>query len=223
MAGNGRVTTCDRRRRILDAAEGCFRDEGFHGASMARIAAAADISVGHIYRYFANKEAVVAAIVARDLDESLAAISALPPTVEAQYRVLLDVMREHGKLEHMALWLEVLAEAARNPAVAAMVRAADGQRIDRIADTLASPPGRTLTRKEARERAEFICTLFEGALVRAIRRGCGEPMDLPMLREVLLWSLAGCAGDPRASAQPHEPAQQVGDDGRRAGARQRQA
>ncbi len=211
MDGNGRVTV-DRRRQILDAAEACFRDEGFHGASMGRIAAAAGISVGHIYRYFENKEAVVAAIVARDLAESLTAISALPPTAEAQYATMLEVMREHGKRENMALWLEVLAEAARNPAVAAMVRDADRQLIDRIADTLAPPAGCTLTREEACARAEFICTLFEGALVRAIRRGRGEPMDLPMLRQVLMWSLAGCAGDPR-SAQPHEPAQQVGDDG----------
>jgi AcrR family transcriptional regulator len=42
---------------------------GFHGASMADIAKAAGLSVGQIYRYFENKEAIIAAIVAQDLAE----------------------------------------------------------------------------------------------------------------------------------------------------------
>src|SRR5271168_2700713 len=56
-----------RRRQVLDAAEACFRRHGFHAASMASVAAEAGMSVGHIYRYFENKEAIVAAIVERDL------------------------------------------------------------------------------------------------------------------------------------------------------------
>ena len=40
----------------------CFAKRGFHQASMHDISAEARISVGLIYRYFANKEAVIAAM-----------------------------------------------------------------------------------------------------------------------------------------------------------------
>src|SRR6187455_1530443 len=52
----------DRRSQILDAALVCFAKRGFHVASMHDISAEAGISVGLIYRYFQNKEAVISAM-----------------------------------------------------------------------------------------------------------------------------------------------------------------
>ena len=52
----------DRRSQILDAALVCFAKRGFHQASMHDISAEAGISVGLIYRYFENKEAVISAM-----------------------------------------------------------------------------------------------------------------------------------------------------------------
>ena len=50
-----------RRRQILRAAGQCFAEKGFHQASMAEIAKAAGLSMGLLYRYFANKDALVMA------------------------------------------------------------------------------------------------------------------------------------------------------------------
>src|SRR5205814_6003173 len=55
----------DRRAQILDAALVCFAKRGFHQASMRDISAQAGISVGLIYRYFDNKEAVISAMADR--------------------------------------------------------------------------------------------------------------------------------------------------------------
>ncbi|VFR31094.1 Transcriptional regulator, TetR family [plant metagenome] len=55
-----------RRQQVLDAATECFRREGFHGSSIARISQTADMSPGHIYHYFVNKEAIVEAIAERE-------------------------------------------------------------------------------------------------------------------------------------------------------------
>src|SRR5213083_3402738 len=59
----------DRRSQILDAALVCFAKRGFHQASMHDISAEAGISVGLIYRYFENKEAVISAMADRHKKE----------------------------------------------------------------------------------------------------------------------------------------------------------
>src|SRR6202022_2629411 len=61
--------TADRRTQILDAAVVCFAKRGFHQASMHDISAEAGISVGLIYRYFQNKEAVISAMADRHKQE----------------------------------------------------------------------------------------------------------------------------------------------------------
>src|SRR6188472_2085017 len=55
----------DRKTQILDAAIICFAKRGFHPTSMHDISAEAGISVGLIYRYFENKEAVISAMADR--------------------------------------------------------------------------------------------------------------------------------------------------------------
>ena len=69
MAETERSRADLRRAQILEAAHECFSREGFHAASMASIAAQADLSVGQIYRYFENKEAVIEAICVSKLEE----------------------------------------------------------------------------------------------------------------------------------------------------------
>ena len=161
-----------RQQHILDAALRCVRRSGFHGASMADIAAEAKLSVGVIYRYFASKEAIVEALVANDLAEMRDKFAEWEDTPDA---LLLDCMLDTLGLaierryagDYSALGLEVLAEAGRNPRVAAIVERADTQE---------RSLGRNLCRRlmpgidpalmEA--RGEVIGMLFDGMMVRAI-------------------------------------------------------
>ncbi len=48
----------DVRRNIKDAAVMCFKQVGYDKASMRQIASSANLSVGNLYRYFPNKEAL---------------------------------------------------------------------------------------------------------------------------------------------------------------------
>lgn len=57
-----------RRNQILDAAWSCFAKRGFHQTTMQDIATDAGISAGAIYRYYASKEAVLAAITERNTE-----------------------------------------------------------------------------------------------------------------------------------------------------------
>lgn len=51
-----------KRAEIVAAARRCFSRDGFHQTSMPEIAAAAGVSAGAPYRYFASKEEIILAI-----------------------------------------------------------------------------------------------------------------------------------------------------------------
>ena len=103
-----------RRQQIVDAASACVRRAGFHGASMAEIAHAAGLSVGQIYRYFANKEAIIADIVARDMAAMRDKFSELQnsgePLLEAIINSCSQAVDDYYDPERSALMLEVVAE-----------------------------------------------------------------------------------------------------------------
>ncbi len=64
--------TQSQRDRILKAAQQSFIRHGFHAAGMAGIAQAAQMSPGLIYRYFDSKNAIILAIIERQLAEKKA-------------------------------------------------------------------------------------------------------------------------------------------------------
>ncbi len=68
--GRGRPVEGDKRREILDAGLRMFAERGYHGTSVPEVAQAAKVSVGSLYRYFANKDALVNDVY-RDAKERL--------------------------------------------------------------------------------------------------------------------------------------------------------
>lgn len=179
-----------RRKQILDAACDCVSRAGFHGASMAEIAAAAGVSVGQIYRYFENKEAIIAAIVAQDLaamHEKFAEFeSADSPLVETMIAHCAAGIDAKYDCHRTGLALEVLAEAARNPRVAAIVREADSQEralglamLDR-----ALPEG--LSDAERAARGEVLVMLFEGMMMRAVSHPEGDRAAIARVLEMVM-------------------------------------
>ena len=162
-----------RRDQVLCAAAACFRDRGFHGASMAELARRAGMSVGHIYHYFENKEAIVEAIVERDLARSLAFLDELARASDAS-AAILDLVQESlshpAGRERMLLRMEVLAEASRTPRVAAKVREADALARQRFLEVLRSQPAfRNVPEHDLNARADGIVAILEGLTLRALR------------------------------------------------------
>ena len=58
----------DTVERIVDAAVTVLSEAGYHGASTNRIAAAAGVSPGTLYGYFADKDDIVSAVIDRVVD-----------------------------------------------------------------------------------------------------------------------------------------------------------
>jgi len=71
-----RADAARNRRLLLDAAAGTFAEYGME-ASIAQVAARAGVGKGTVFRHFASKEYLVAAILADHLDELAATGTAL--------------------------------------------------------------------------------------------------------------------------------------------------
>jgi TetR/AcrR family transcriptional regulator, repressor for uid operon len=119
----------EKRRHILEAAQGCFQRDGFRGASIGDICAAAQMSPGHLYHYFDSKEAIIEALYELRLEREAAIVGELTLTPNADLITALcgwldgrmkDV-RAHGS----SLGLEMRAESARNPTIAKIASRAD--------------------------------------------------------------------------------------------------
>lgn len=175
----------DRARRVLSAARVCFARHGFHGASMASIAEEAGISVGHIYRYFENKEAVVAAIIEQDLEEAAETLARVDGDSDQMATRLLERLQTEGKALGTPLRLEILAEAARSPKVAAMMRKRDERIRIHLRGVLVRSCRATpchASEQAANARVELICALMEGFSLRLLKGGASP--DAALLSEM---------------------------------------
>ena len=174
----GRPNAEARRQQIIDAASACVRRAGFHGASMAEIAQAASLSVGQIYRYFDNKEAIIAAIVARDVAEMRDKFSELQnsgqPLLEAIISNCSQAVDDYYDPERSALILEVVAEAARNPRVAAIVQAADSEERAFGHDIIRQILPANCSETELAARGEVLSMIFDGMAVRGVNNPSGD-------------------------------------------------
>lgn len=106
----------NRSEEILEAAEYCMRQKGFNQTSVQSIARQANVSVGLIYKYYKNKEAIIEALIKN--------------VVQRMINLLkddLDNLAHAGKVTHSAhdvvsieveqsivLLIDISAEATRN-------------------------------------------------------------------------------------------------------------
>jgi AcrR family transcriptional regulator len=162
-----------RSKQVLDAAELCVRRLGFHNASMAEIAAAAGMSVGHIYRYFPSKEAIIIAIVQRDMAEAVREIEA----VETDPRCLRSALMAHVRRviarltepDRVAMVLEVMAEAARNPRIAEVVRTGVDEVHARMFALISRNRAPELSEQALRARMDAFDLVMAGLPLKAVK------------------------------------------------------
>jgi AcrR family transcriptional regulator len=117
-----------RPDEILNAALKVFTEKGFAAARVDDVAAAAGVSKGAIYLYFASKEALFEALVRRFAErvvagaaERITALGAADPeaAIRGGLRFLITMMSDPAVSAAPRL---VLSEAQRFPAIAALYR-----------------------------------------------------------------------------------------------------
>ena len=177
--------TALRRQQILDAAEACFRQRGFYAASMAEITKSFGMSAGNIYRFFDSKEAIILALIERDLEQILQKLSQSLKESEIVDRVIEGMQECVTETPSRGLLdLEILAEASRNPKVADILRRNDRLLRNRLREVML-PPRPGAGRRGEREdlaRIEALMALFDGVVIRALRN---PDTDMASLEKVL--------------------------------------
>ncbi|MFD5397742.1 TetR/AcrR family transcriptional regulator [Streptomyces sp. NPDC127097] len=84
------------RQRILAAAAHVFAEYGYAAGTTNRIAEQARISIGSLYQYYPNKDAILVELLTRHLDAGMAATACQPD--EGPLRPLEEVIRGYVRL-----------------------------------------------------------------------------------------------------------------------------
>jgi AcrR family transcriptional regulator len=107
------------REHLLEAAAVVFARDGYYGASLDDVAAAAGFTKGAVYSNFKNKEDLFLALLDHRIDRQMAAFSAELHTPAAsgdeQLPRIQDLITRSFDRDQGALHYEFMAYAARNP------------------------------------------------------------------------------------------------------------
>ncbi|MEV7186737.1 TetR/AcrR family transcriptional regulator [Kitasatospora sp. NPDC093102] len=179
LSGKG----AQRREQLLDTAEELLVTEGGTELTMRAVATAAGVRLGHLQHYFPTHAELVAAVLERVLDRSVERLGPLLDPGRAEDALLGELLAEQQDPRLVRLFAELWALAARDPAVAAAVRAFYTRYRELVAAFLAERrPG--LTEDQRHARARVFIMLVEGAsLFRSGLAGTAEPAsDAELLR-----------------------------------------
>jgi AcrR family transcriptional regulator len=109
----------DAKKRILQAASEEFREKGYFQSTMDGIANRLGISKGAIYRYFASKEKILAALYATAPDNLRSMFLTASENPIAASREVFDKMATKPNAN---LFVDFLAEASINPDLQKIMR-----------------------------------------------------------------------------------------------------
>ena len=178
--------------QILHAAQQVIADEGLDKLTTKRIAAQAGLSVGSVYEYFPNKEAVLCALVGQWFDQLLAALDACHPGRSG----VKDLV---GYLEQM---LDVIRQVyVAQPALGALISALDAipalqelviQHDERI--TVALTQGcsvivPTVPLAEVRDFARSLAVMTHEFLTEALVRNPSRDRQTTLYMKVCLFAM----------------------------------
>jgi AcrR family transcriptional regulator len=132
------------REQILEAAARVFVEHGHSAGTTNRIAEAAGLSIGSLYQYFPNKDAILLQLAQRHIEQGRQAVAAaladgLPATWPERVAVMVDValdIHQGDPRLHQVLF----EESPRPPALLAEVRALQDVLVEAIAELLRQGP-----------------------------------------------------------------------------------
>lgn len=180
----------ETRERILAAAARIFSRHGYAAGTTNRIAAEADMSVGSLYQYFPNKDAILVELVRHHVDEGVAAVGAHLDAVrdggagsaERALAAVVDAVID-VHLGDPALHQVLFEESPRPPELLAELRALEEAAVARTAALLAADP--TVRVDDHALAARLVVATIE-SLVHRVVAVRGRAVDVPAFRRELV-------------------------------------
>jgi len=158
---------------ILEAASQVFERHGYAHASTNRIAERAGVSIGSLYQYFPNKDAILVALARRHLEEGMTVLAPQLQRLgagEAWDAVLPDVVDAMVAMHAVAPMLHrCLFEETRLPKeLREELEALEDALVDLTAKALAADPARAPG--DTRLAASIVVNAIEGLTHRLVLR-----------------------------------------------------
>jgi AcrR family transcriptional regulator len=160
-----------RSLEILMSIKSVFEQKGFDGASMQDLARAAEMSVGNFYRYFASKDAIIAAMVEHDLREVAETFREIRSSADPRAAFLAAIRREilkHNQSCDGSLWAEIEAASSRRPEIGRITARMESEVIAYLVETFALIAGRPVSEMAERftEDARLMVIIFKGTAIQ---------------------------------------------------------
>ncbi|WP_026406284.1 TetR/AcrR family transcriptional regulator [Actinomadura rifamycini] len=160
--------SADTRERIIQAAARVFVEHGYAAGTTNRIADEAGLSIGSLYQYFPNKDAILLELTRRHIDDGRRAVTAalergLPARWDERIALLVDTALEAHRGDprlHQVLF----EESPRPPALLAELHSLQNLLVDTVVDLLRTDVEDRLS--DARLTAWFIVSTVESLIHR---------------------------------------------------------
>jgi AcrR family transcriptional regulator len=191
------------RQRILDTAAHIFAEHGYAAGTTNRIAARAELSIGSLYQYFPNKDAILHALMDADVDAGAKLLSTrlsgeqpeqLDDVLRVFVRATIDNHRDDPQLHRV-----LFEEAPRAPAFLARIHELEQLAVDATTRLLEQHPAVHAT---SRLNARMVVATIESLVHRLI--ASPDPVDAGQLEDEIVVLLTGYLGRrrDRPSASP---------------------
>jgi AcrR family transcriptional regulator len=175
-AARSRMSGTERRAVILLAARREFARAGYHGASTARIAAAARCSEPMLYKHFAGKQALFAETLADVyvvIESRFDALFEQPGNmIDNLHAALPDIMADAAYAEMMQL-RKLAITLVTEPAVHDALVDIEHRHLQRVTNALALSVAAGTTRDDL--DPEYVAWMWTGIVLAACQREAMEP------------------------------------------------
>jgi len=188
------------RRDILDAAARVFSEHGYAAGTTNRIAAAAGVSIGSLYQYFPNKDAILAALTDAHIDAGGTLLAerlrdGLPESLADLLRLFVRAAIDNHR-DDPALHRVLFEEAARSGALLARLRETEARAVAGVTELLRRHP-------EVRSAdPEFAARLTIATVESLVHRLIVVPVDTIQLEDEVVRLLTGYLSGAAPAAAP---------------------
>jgi AcrR family transcriptional regulator len=179
------------RQRILTAAAHVFAEHGYAAGTTNRIAERARVSIGSLYQYYPNKDAVLVELLTRHLDTGIAAITlrqreGLPESLEEIVRVFVRTVIENH-LDDPQLLRVMIEQAPRSSELLERISRHEQALVGYLRDLLDHHPEVRVDDKDT--AARLVVSTVELTVHRLI--AAPDPIDIPRLENELVAMVTG--------------------------------